>query len=358
MIRPILIFIIAIAASASATFAQSPLRFEATTHDFGTLAEDGGSRTHTFRYTNTAKNPIVVLRTGTSCGCTTTQFSRKPIGQNQSGEIEVTFDPMNQPGRFSRKIIVYTSQGNSELTITGVVTPRKKSDDEIYCVALCEGVAIDANSHAFGYIEHGGSSRSAFEIINRSTHDATIRLTPTDASGMLDIDYPKLLKAGERGAINFGYELPEGCNTYGTISDVVAVEINSVQARLPLVFHAIAIDKREKIAESEGAKIQLSENFIKFGTIKRDSTPTPRQITIENIGLKSLGIRRIECDNDVFEAKIAGPTTVESDETTTLSVAIRPSKAAIGIAVGRIRIISNDPHSPMRSIKVTAIIEN
>lgn len=358
MIRPILIFIIAFVASASTASAQSPLRFEETTHDFGTLTEDGGSRSHTFRYTNSAKNPIVILRTGTSCGCTTTQFSRKPIGRNQSDEIVVTFDPMNQSGRFSRKIIVYTSQGNSELTITGVVTPRKKSDDEIYTVPLLDGIAVDANSHAFGYIEHGRSSRSAFEVINRSKHDATIRIVATKASGLLDIDYPKILKAGERSRIDFGYTLPEKCDFYGSISDIVAVEINSVRARLPLVFHAIAIDNREKFAESEGPKIQLSENFIKFGTIKRGSAPIARRIAIENIGLKPLNIRRIECDNSTFEAELVGPTTIESDKASTLLVTLRASEASYGVTVGRIGIITNDPLSPMRSIKVTAIIEN
>lgn len=350
------IFIIAILASVATSFAQS-LRFEQVAHDFGVLAEDGGTRQCRFRYVNSSETPVVILRATTSCGCTTTEFSRKPIPAKGEGEVVVTFDPMNQPGRFSRKIVVHTSSGSTPLTISGNVTPRKRSDRELYSIDLGGGLAIDANSHAFGYVEHGRSSRSAFEIINFADHAITLRLTATESSGLLDVRYPSELKAGERATIDFGYAPTAERGVYGTVNDVLAVEVDGLRSRLPIVINAIIVDNREKFAESEPPSVQLSENFIKFGTLKCDSRCVTRRIKIENRGLSPLCVRKVECAEGAFKAHIEGSTVVASDSSTTLVVTLDPSKASMGAVVERLRLITDDPLSPMRTIKVSAIIE-
>ena len=112
--------------------AQSPVRFDETTHDFGTIAEDGGIVAHTFRFTNISSEPLVIVNASASCGCTKAEFSRKPVKPNATGEIVVRFDPMNYPGMFARKVTILTSAGRlpEQLTVSGRVTPRIKTVEE------------------------------------------------------------------------------------------------------------------------------------------------------------------------------------------------------------------------------------
>ena len=365
MIRVIHILIMAIFAIFTCRAADTaPLRFAESKHDFGTIREDGGAHRHAFRFVNTASHPIVILKVGTSCGCTTAEYSRKPVAPNGEGEVVVVYDPMNQPGGdFQRRATVYTSEGNCVLTITGRVTPREKSIAEQYPLQLGGGVRAETNAHAFAYVEQGLASRSSFGIVNDSDTEAHITLIPSEESGLLDLHYPQRLAPHERAEINFGYDLTRERTRFGTLKDVLAVEINGRRSPLPFVINAIAIDSRTKFAESEVPKIQLSENFIKFGTLKHALPSAERRIRVENAGIAPLTIRAIESEAGVAQVKMvgakrsSGEVVIPSDGSVELCVRIAPSQCAIGPLTERLRIISDDPHSPMRSVRVTAIIE-
>ena len=92
-------------------------------HDFGTIAEDGGTVECDFKFRNTSDEPIIILSARTSCGCTKTEFSRKPVMPDSVGSIKAIFNPMNYPGRFARKIVISTNKGvlEEQLLVKGVV---------------------------------------------------------------------------------------------------------------------------------------------------------------------------------------------------------------------------------------------
>ena len=365
MIRAIHILLLAIFVCGHSFAADvAPLRFVETKHDFGTIREDGGVHRHAFRFVNTGSQPIVVLKVGTSCGCTTAEYSRKPIAPRGEGEIIVTYDPMNQPsGDFMRRATVYTSEGNCVLTITGRITPREKSLYEQYALVVGEGLRADANAHAFGYIEQGHSARSSFAIVNDSDATLEITLVPSEESGRLDVRYPRSLQPHEQSVIDFGYDLSSTGEVYGTLKDVLMVDVNGRRSSMPLVINAIAIDDRAKFADSEAPKVELSENFIKFGTVKRNTPDAERRIEIRNVGIAPLTIRAIESEYGVAEPrvvgtrKVSGAIVVPSDGVVIVAVTIRPSQCSVGVVNDRLRIITDDPHSPMRSVRVTAVIE-
>ena len=335
------------------------LTFASPRHDFATIAEDGGVVSHTFIGTNTSQKPLVILKVSGGCSCTTADFSREPVRPGEQSAITVHFDPMNQPaGTLARKVVVTTSEGNAILTFTGSITPRKRELSEQYPIAIGSGVRIEANSHAFGYIEHGVPTRSSIGIVNNSTKPVTLRLTPTVESGALDIRYPTLLQPLERGTIDFGYNIDTKSNIYGSLEEVFTIEVNKTISRYQLIISGIAIDKRETSSDKEWQKIQLSENFIKFGTLKRSTKEVSRTIFVHNIGLEPLIIRKIECSNDAFKVKLSGKTTILGDGKSRLTVTLNPSSCDFGAVTGRITIVSNDPQYPTRSFKVSAIVEN
>ncbi len=343
--------------------AQQPLRFDELSHDFGTIAEDGGTVAHTFRFTNTSSEPVVIVNAIASCGCTKAEFSRKPVKPDGTGEIIIRFDPMNYPGMFSRKLTIFTSASRTpeHLTISGRVTPRIKTIAERCPLSVGRGVRMDANAHAFGYIEHGNRAGSEFAIVNTSDREVSVRIIPTEESGLLEIRYPERLAPHEEASVNFAYAPDYDCGIYGTLHDVMAIEIDGKRSEYPLTISAIAIDNRDIFADNGEPKIELSENFIRFEPLKRSDRPQTRRITIYNRGEAPLHIRRIETVYGIVSAAVDGGKeceTVGVGGHAAITVAINPQERSFGPLTDRVRIITDDPHSPMCNVRVSALIEH
>lgn len=90
---------------------SASLQFEHLTHDFGSISEADGIVTHSFVFRNTGHQPVAILAAATTCGCTVTSFSRKPVMPSETSAVEVSFDPAERPGHFDKKITVTTSEG-------------------------------------------------------------------------------------------------------------------------------------------------------------------------------------------------------------------------------------------------------
>lgn len=86
--------------------AQETIRFDRYEHDFGTIDEDGGTQETTFRFTNNTTTPIAIARILSSCGCTTSTYTREAILPGKEGTIHVTYNPAGRPGVFRRTLTV------------------------------------------------------------------------------------------------------------------------------------------------------------------------------------------------------------------------------------------------------------
>lgn len=100
------------------------LTFPKTIHDFGTFSEASGPKTCTFRYKNETDIPIFIHTVSTSCGCTTTEWSGKPLKPGESGLIKVVFSNDLGAVIFDKSIKVYISSKVKPITlrIKGIVT--------------------------------------------------------------------------------------------------------------------------------------------------------------------------------------------------------------------------------------------
>ena len=110
--------------------AQKPaqIKFEKTTHNFGTFSEKEPKVTCTFTYTNIGEQPLVVNQAIASCGCTVPSYTKTPIKPGEKGEIKVTYNGAGKfPGHFKKSITVRTN-GAVEMTrlyIEGDMTEAK-----------------------------------------------------------------------------------------------------------------------------------------------------------------------------------------------------------------------------------------
>jgi hypothetical protein len=100
------------------------MAFEETTYDFGTVV-DGEMVSHTYKFTNTGSEPLVLSDAKGSCGCTVPQWPREPIAPGQSGDITVEFNSKNKKGKRNQKVTITanTNPPQTFIYLTGEVLP-------------------------------------------------------------------------------------------------------------------------------------------------------------------------------------------------------------------------------------------
>ena len=94
------------------TFAagEAEIKFEKTSHDFGTFSESSPKVTCVFKFTNTGDKLLVIHQAIASCGCTVPQYPKEPIKPGEGGEIIVTYDGAGKfPGHFKKSITLRTN---------------------------------------------------------------------------------------------------------------------------------------------------------------------------------------------------------------------------------------------------------
>jgi hypothetical protein len=90
-------------------------------HDFGKIKQ-GVPVTHEFKFTNSGKAPLIIVNAQPSCGCTTPDWTKTPVGPGESGFIKATFNA-GVAGPFNKTVTVTANVegGTVQLIIKGEV---------------------------------------------------------------------------------------------------------------------------------------------------------------------------------------------------------------------------------------------
>ena len=89
------------------------IRFETTEYDFGKILQ-GEQVSHTFKFKNVGNAPLIISSIEKTCGCTTPDFSSKPIKPGESGKITITYDSKGHKGFQNKRLIVKANTNPSE----------------------------------------------------------------------------------------------------------------------------------------------------------------------------------------------------------------------------------------------------
>lgn len=100
------------------------IAFAESTFDFGTVTE-GEIVSHTFSFTNTGSEPLIISDAKGSCGCTVPSKPTAPIAAGETGEITVQFNSQNKKGQRNQKVTVTgnTNPAQTFIYLTGTVEP-------------------------------------------------------------------------------------------------------------------------------------------------------------------------------------------------------------------------------------------
>lgn len=93
--------------------AQAPhIEFETLEYDFGHL-DEGDTISHNFKFGNIGKGTLNIRKTKTTCGCTVSELKKMDYGDNETGEIKVTFDSKGRRGTQIKRITLFTNDPTS-----------------------------------------------------------------------------------------------------------------------------------------------------------------------------------------------------------------------------------------------------
>jgi len=134
--KKMLVMALMLVSGFTTSFAQSStsdkkpaeIKFEKTSHNFGTFSEKNSKVSCTFTYTNIGEQDLVVNQAIATCGCTVPEYTKTPVKPGEKGQIKVPYNGAGKfPGHLKKSITVRTN-GAVEMTrlyIVGDMTEAK-----------------------------------------------------------------------------------------------------------------------------------------------------------------------------------------------------------------------------------------
>lgn len=81
------------------------------------MNEDDPPSTYVFSFTNVGDHTLKIERLISSCSCASAYADRTEVRPGEKAVISVRYDPEGHPGKFERRIFVYTSSGNDPAAV-------------------------------------------------------------------------------------------------------------------------------------------------------------------------------------------------------------------------------------------------
>lgn len=89
---------------------KADIKFDKTTHNFGTFSENNPIVSCVFTFTNVGNAPLVIHQAIASCGCTVPEFTQEPVMPGKKGTIKITYNGTGKyPGHFKKSITLRTN---------------------------------------------------------------------------------------------------------------------------------------------------------------------------------------------------------------------------------------------------------
>lgn len=82
-----------------------------------------------YRMSNTGAAPVQMKRLVSTCSCASAVCDRNVVAPGDTAKITVTYDPKGHPGRFERRIFVYTREGNTPSAVLKLIVRVDDADD-------------------------------------------------------------------------------------------------------------------------------------------------------------------------------------------------------------------------------------
>lgn len=331
---------------------KAKIQFETTSHDFGTISENGGPAVYEFIFKNTGDAPLLLTNVRASCGCTTPSWSRQPIAPGQTGSVKVSFDPRHRIGRFNKSITVSSNAATpiTSLSIHGLVSSKPADPYAAYKYSV-GSLKATTNNLNLGSINNTEVVERTIDIINAGDQPVTVKATSDPRFLSVNVS-PSTLNKGDKGKILIKYDAAAK-NDWGFVSDKFNLSV-SPDAKGEINVVANIKEDFSKVKLEEAPVATFSEMEAELGILQKN-TIKKHDFYIQNTGKSDLIIHKIKTSDDKVTA-IPSRTIIKPGKKAKINVAVKTDDQP-GKKVKIISFTFNDPKNTIVSYKVSGEIQ-
>ncbi len=332
---------------------QANIDFEETEYNFGAIDELGGSVSHRFVFTNTGDIPLIINSVHTSCGCTSPAWSQEPIQAGKKGYIDVTFDPRDRTGAFTKSIIVNSSAQEQSITlyIGGIVSQRPAQISAEYPYSILD-LRLKTKTANFGNIQKNSSADRTIEVFNPTKADIVVG-SGSNPEYITIEPKPKIIKPGQKGIIKIKFDA-KSCPLWDYILVPAQITVNTYPHEINIKAVVTEIFTEKQKSNPPILKLN-SGTTLDFGTIEKDGIAV-KKINFTNTGSSPLIIRAIRNSNDCLTFKFSN-TEIQPGQSADIQVFFN-AEGKHGNQNRYFSIITNTPQNTNTIIKTIAKIDN
>ena len=328
--------------------AQPVIRFDTLEYDFGEVRELGGIVQYRFVYVNDGDKPLIINSVHTSCGCTSPAWSKEPVLPAKSGYIDVSFDPRDRPGSFTKSIIVDCNATERSVTlyISGNVTPRPEPLSSSYPYTMMD-LRLKATTVNYGKINAGQSVTKDIEVVNPSKANIVIAPDTEKMPSYMQITArPSILKPGEKGIIRCVFNTSK-YGDYDFVQFDVPVLVNTYSYALHV--KAIIYESFSEKDKKNAPVLTMETNTFDIGEMEQGEVKVCR-IPFVNTGGDTLRIRTIRNACDCISVRVDTPAVAPGAQGSI--TAIFNSEGRSGKQERYLTIICNSPTTQQVMCKI------
>jgi len=322
------------------------ISFNETVWNYGDIKEEDGIATHSFEFTNTGGEPLIIHNVTASCGCTSPSWSKEPVLPGGKGFVNAAYNPSGRPGKFDKTINVISNSnpGSIILRITGNVIPKPLTIEDEFRYPM-GALRLKSNHVSLGTVYNGQQKTTVNEVINNSDQPITVEIKNIPQHLVVKLN-PSRIEANQRGIMEVSYDASK-INDWGFLIDRMNIFVNDQTDRTyQLIVSANIEESFDNLTEEQLSKapsIVFEETTFDIGKLEKGKVAEYEYI-FKNAGKSELIIRKITaacgCTATMLSEKIIPPGGTGRIKTTFNSASQR------GTQTKTITVISNDPKNP------------
>ncbi len=335
---------------------QKPkITFKETEFDFGKFPEERGKVSHTFEFTNTGGEPLIINKVRSSCGCTVPEWTKEPIPPGGKGYIKATYNASHRPGKFTKTITVNSNAVNSVvvLRVKGEVIPKKKTLKDLYPQKF--GVLRARSNHiAMMKIKNTETKTDSLEVINDSDEPITIgfQLVPKHLTVKA---VPEKLEPHKKGHIVVTYDAAKK-NDWGYVIDRMYITINGKRITTNrLNVSANIVEDFSNVDPKKAPKIEFDHIDYDFGEAT-DGDLVIHKFPFKNTGKSDLVIRKVKASCGCT-ATLVGDKVIKKGKESYIEAKFNTRGRGGHKQYKTITVITNDPEHPQIILRLHGMVK-
>ena len=164
------------------------------------INEKDGPVRFQYRMNNVGDRPLQLNRMVSTCSCAVPVSDRKNLSPGDTAVITVTYHPEGHPGKFERRIFVYTQDGNSPVAILKLNVKVEDSEDFSGLYRYRKGVVRLRRDQVV--FKPGASGTERIPFVNLSGKQLKLDCDRAMLPGCLEFQtYPQILDDRQEGEI-------------------------------------------------------------------------------------------------------------------------------------------------------------